>query len=227
MLPFKGFPNGKIHLTPIPAPFFTDLLPQIDDLVELKLILYALWFLDRQEGQYRYITLENFLSDQKLMEGLGVDPQTALEKGLANAVKRGVLLQAQTGAVPKSYYFLNSPRGRAAAGLVGGGKWQPEGNIPVSLAHERPNIFRLYEEHIGPLTPIMSDTLKEAEETYPPEWIEDALRLAVHKNARNWRYVDAILRSWQEKGRHETDRRNSQEDHRGYIEGDFAEFIEH
>jgi DNA replication protein DnaD len=73
----------------------------------------------------------------------------------------------------------------------------------------------------------MSDTLKEAESTYPPEWIEDAIRAAVQKNARNWRYIDAILRSWQEKGRHETDRRNAQEDYRGYIEGDFAEFIEH
>ena len=51
---FAGFPSGKVRTTPIPAPFFTELLPQIDHLGELKVTLYALWFLDRQEGQIRF-----------------------------------------------------------------------------------------------------------------------------------------------------------------------------
>ena len=224
---FKGFPEGKVRLTPIPAPFFTELLQQIDDVVELKLTLYAFWFLNQQEGSFRYITREHFSSDQVLMSGLGDEPLAALEKGLQSAVERGTLLPAQSSPDSQVVYFLNSPRGRAAAGLVEQGKWTPGAAVPASLDAERPNIFRLYEEHIGPLTPIMSDTLKEAENTYPPEWIEDAIRAAVQKNARNWRYIDAILRSWHEKGRYETDRRNAQEDYRGYIEGDFAEFIEH
>jgi len=36
---------------------------------------------------------------------------------------------------------------------------------------ERPNIFKLYEENIGPLTPLIADALKDAEKTYPPEWV--------------------------------------------------------
>ena len=214
-------------MTPIPAPFFTDLLQQIEDVVELKLTLYAFWFLNQQEGDFRYITQEHFVSDQVLMSGLGPEPQAALQKGLQNAVERGTLLLAQSSPDTQVLYFLNSPRGRAAVGLVKEGKWTPGAGVPVSLDRERPNIFRLYEEHIGPLTPIMSDTLRDAENTFPAEWIEEAIRLAVHKNARNWRYIDAILHSWQEKGRHETNRRNPKEDYRGYIEGDFAEFIEH
>jgi len=95
------------------------------------------------------------------------------------------------------------------------------------LEMERPNIFDLYEKNIGPLTPMISQTLQEAEKLYPEEWIEEAIRTAVLKNARNWRYVEAILRSWKEKGRDETNRRNTQEDRRKYIEGEFADFIEH
>ena len=74
---------------------------------------------------------------------------------------------------------------------------------------------------------MISQTLQEAEKLYPGEWIEEAIRTAVLKNARNWRYVEAILRSWKEKGRDETNRRNTQEDRRKYIEGEFADFIEH
>ena len=38
-MPFGGFPDGKTHLTRIPAAFFGELLPQIDHLGELKLTL--------------------------------------------------------------------------------------------------------------------------------------------------------------------------------------------
>jgi len=51
------------------------------------------------------------------------------------------------------------------------------------------------------LTPLISDELREAETTYPAEWIEDAMRKAVNANARSWRYVDKILRTWKAKGR--------------------------
>ncbi len=101
------------------------------------------------------------------------------------------------------------------------------GRMPVALDLERPNIFRLYEENIGPLTPLIADTLREAEQTYPTDWIEEAIRKAVLNNARHWRYVEAILRNWKEKGRDDTDRRDSEKDRRRYIEGEFADFIEH
>ena len=38
-MPFAGFPSGKMHLTRIPAQFFSELLPQIDHLGELKVTL--------------------------------------------------------------------------------------------------------------------------------------------------------------------------------------------
>ncbi|MCE1254235.1 MAG: DnaD domain protein [Anaerolineae bacterium] len=221
---FSGFPGGKVPLIPVPAPFFSQLLPDIDSLEELKVILYTFWFLDHQEGEYRYITRRDFTEDELLSNSLD---EAALAQGLQLALEHGLLLEARQPGSDQVYYFLNSPRGRAAAQLTRDGKWKPGGHQAAQLVYERPNIFRLYEEHIGPLTPLMSDSLKEAETLYPADWIIDAFRLAVHKNARNWRYIEAILRSWQEKGRHETDQRGNQEDYRQYGEGEFADFIEH
>ena len=102
-----------------------------------------------------------------------------------------------------------------------------EGHVQAVLELERPNIFKLYEENIGPLTPLISDALREAEAAYPSDWIEDAVRKAVSANARSWRYIDKILRSWKEKGRDDQHRRDSEKDSRRYIEGELSDFVEH
>jgi len=41
----------------------------------------------------------------------------------------------------------------------------------------------------------------------------------------HWRYVDAILRSWKEKGRDGTDRKTAEEDRKRDSEGKYADFI--
>jgi DnaD/phage-associated family protein len=228
---FNGFPSSKVHLTPIPAPFFTKLLIEIDTLVELKVILYAFWFLEHQEGSIRYITYQDFISDEELMRGFGPEAVKMLEEGLERATQRGVLLRASPADtdLEESLYFLNSPRGRAAVKAYQQGTWSPhlDNQVPVELKTERPNIYRLYEENIGPLTPLIADTLKDAEETYASDWIEDAIRIAVQKNVRNWRYIEAILKSWLKEGRYESSRRNREEDRRKYIEGEYGDLIEH
>lgn len=227
---FGGFPAGKIHTIPVPETFFADLLPEIDALTELKVTLYALWHLDHQEGANRRLLLEDFLGDEKFIEGFGTTGEAreeAVRDGIERACQRGTLIRVEVGATP--VYFLNSQRGRAAAEGLIKGAWtlsdQPAGEITLEMV--RPNIYNLYEKNIGPLTPILSQTLQEAEQLYPAEWIEEAIHAAALKNARSWRYIEAILRSWKEKGRDEKDRRNHQEDGRKYIEGEYADFIEH
>jgi DNA replication protein len=232
---FAGFPSGKVRTTPIPAPFFTDLLPQIDHLGELKVTLYALWFLDRQEGQIRFLTYTDFASDHKLLSALSPFDEEAhqsLDEALAKTIERGTLLAAPQKDKGKEFtlYFLNSARGRAALKALQQGDWSPDlnGRATVALELERPNIYRLYEENIGPLTPLIADALREAELVFPAEWIEEAMKKAVLNNARHWRYVEAILTRWKEKGRDDTtDRRDSEKDRRRYIEGELADFIEH
>lgn len=235
MSPFAGFHEGKQRVTSVPAQFFSELLPEIDHLAELKVCLYAIWYLDRMEGKLRYLRHRNFTEDERLLQGLGRTPEealTALADGLERAVQRGFLLRAlpDDQTPDQVIYFLNSPRGRAAAQALQNGEWSPEADAGTRAAQtldmERPNIYRLYEDNIGPLTPLIAEDLREAERQYPSDWIEDAIRIAVQNNVRRWRYIEAILRSWQEKGRHE-DRRNVEEDSRRYIEGEFGQYIQH
>jgi DnaD/phage-associated family protein len=64
-----------------------------------------------------------------------------------------------------------------------------------------PNIFKAYEENIGPLTTMIADSLQDAEKTYPAKWILDTFKLAVENNKRSWRYCEAILKRWQAEGK--------------------------
>lgn len=228
---FSGFPAGKVRFTRIPGPFFAELLPQIDSLAELKVTLYALWKLDRMEGDPRYLQPEDFSGDEVFIAGLP-NGQEDLAAGLAAAVARGTLLEAQLelDGAARRFYFLNTPRGRTSVAALAGGDWRPSGDarFPIELAQERPNIFALYERNIGALTPMMADALKAAERDYPAEWLEEAMRIAVENNARSWSYVQAILRRWQEGGRDERRTEgDSEKDRRKYVEGEFSDFIEH
>jgi DnaD/phage-associated family protein len=223
---FSGFPEGKVRLVPIPGPFFQELLPQIDHLGELKTTLFAFWHLDRVEVPFRYLRVEDFLADPHFVRAIASNPKHAaarLDEALRRAVARGTLLEATVDVESRSekLYFLNSPRGRAAISAIQRGEWRYSGDThhPLEIRVDLPNIYRLYEENIGLLTPMIAEELKEAESAYPAEWIEDAVRIAVENNARNWRYVSAILNRWKEKGRHERkNRRDTEKDRRRYAD---------
>ena len=72
------------------------------------------------------------------------------------------------------------------------------GEIPST---ERPNIFAMYEDNIGTITPMLAEELREAEERYPWSWVNEAFTIAVNENKRSWRYVAGILRRWTAQGK--------------------------
>lgn len=218
MKTFKGFTDTETF-TEIPDTFFHQLLNQIDDAAELKVTLYFLWHVQHMDGPYRALR-ESDLDAKRL--GLSADE---IHAGLEKAVKRGSILMVKKDAT--DYFLLNSPRGRAISQAMESGKWTPE-TAGSAAAFERPNIFRLYEENIGPLTPLIADALKDAEETYSAEWVAETIELAVKNNKRSWRYCEAILKRWKEEGRAEKqDRRNTEKDRRKYVEGKYSDYIEH
>jgi DnaD/phage-associated family protein len=200
MKKFTGFTDQETF-TKLPDSFFRSVLPDVDDAEELKVTLYALWRLEHMEARVRYLRLEDFCACL-------AEPAAAVEK----AVQRGTLLQAapleEGTRDAAALYFLNTPRGRAAAQGYREGRWNPATTSSMPPA-EVPNIFRLYEENIGPLTPLLADALKEAEKTYPPEWIGEAVEISVKYNKRSWHYIESILKRWKEEGHaQEQDRRN-------------------
>lgn len=235
MKKFPGFPEGKVRLTPIPAQFFTELLPQIDDHRELKVLLYVFWRLDRMESPFRYLKHSDFYEDEGFMGGLEPNPKKSektLHDALEKCIHRGTLLATcvELDGSPINLYFLNSPKGRAAVEAIERGEWKPSGDIqaPLEFSLEESPIYQLYEENIGPLTPLIAEKLKDAEDTYPQQWITEAFQIAVENNIRRWSYINAILSRWQEEGRDERkDRRDTEKDRRRYVEGEFSDFIEH
>lgn len=199
MANFKGFTDSEIF-TQLPDSFFHHLLNEIKDADELKVTLYALWRIEHMDGPFRAMCQTDFETDAI---GLSADE---IVSGVAKAVKRGSLLKSQHDAespphLADVFYFLNSPRGRAAAEAFAKGNWRESAKIMSAPPMERPNVFKLYEENIGPLTPLIADALKDAEDTYSEEWVADAISEAVQNNARSWKYIDTILKNWKKDGR--------------------------
>lgn len=233
MQQFTGFPPGKARTVAVPGQFFSDLLQIIDDLAELKITLYLFWALQQQEGDYRYLTLSELLKDGRFLSGLDADPNAAAEAaraGLARAVERGTLLHVQIPGVddPEDVYFVNTVKGRNAVRAIEAGRFVPgDRDVPIALVDERPNIFALYEENIGPLSPLISDQLREAEQDYPPAWIEEAFRLAVERNKRSWRYIAAILQRWESEGKDRgVTQQPTQADRYRYVRGSLSDIID-
>jgi DnaD/phage-associated family protein len=81
-----------------------------------------------------------------------------------------------------------------------------EGDVEPRIAADPPNAFRLYEQNIGPLTPLIADQITQAIRDYPADWIEDAIGEAVAYNRRSWRYIVRILENWKATGRREEER---------------------
>jgi DnaD/phage-associated family protein len=165
------------------------------------------------------------------------EQQAHLLQALNEACESGVLLKASI-PMEKSkeiLYFVNSLRGQKAVEAIQNGNfnYNPDKSSTFQLTAPRPNVFRLYEENIGPLTPIIADTLTELENEYSADWIAEAFQEALKSNVRNLRYIEAILKNWQEAGKNvRTNRRSSQKsseehDPDEYVGGEYSEFIDH
>lgn len=205
---FAGFSAGKQPATPIPNLFFSDLLPVIDDLAELKVTLHLFWLIGRKRGALRYARLDELLKDEQLLGGLVTESATGeevLRGALERAVARGTLLHVtvQRGEASEEWYMVNSPAGREVLNKLRYSDLDLLADISedLQLQMERPTVFVLYEQNIGMLTPMIAEELRDAERHYPAEWITDAFREAVSGNKRSWKYVQAILERWRDEGR--------------------------
>jgi len=205
--PFTGFPGiGKA--TAIPNLFFTAVLPELGSPSALLAFLWVARLVQDQRSEARCVSADEIwandfarLSFENLASG-----RQSLNDGLLECSRAGALLglELSGGGGREQVFFLNNPGSRRALARARSGALpiRPEtAASPIPIPEARPGIFRLYEEHIGTITPMIGDRLIEAEATYPPEWIEDAFREAAELNIRNWRYIERILRTWTEEGR--------------------------
>ncbi len=228
MKPFDGF-QKNMRYTPLPNVFFSQLMPDVQDLAELKVVLHIFYLLYQKKGYPKYVADVELTSDKALMSGVG--GAEALGRGLQQSLDRGILIRCdlEHEGKPVILYFLNSEEGREACSKIRSGEIDVAA-LPVREAcegaAEAPNIFELYERNIGMLTPMIGDELKEAEQIYPASWIEDAFREAVSRNKRSWKYIETILKRWASEGRGDGETgRDSKEDPDKYVKGKYGHVV--
>lgn len=221
---FAGIPSGRLSFTSVPNIILSELLPQMDDLAEVKVTLHVFYLLSQKKGSPRSVTTEELRGDTTLMRSLEFEPEN-LKRGLEKATARGALLQIEADGA--ALYFFNTAESRQALERIERGELKLGESVRVveASAEPTPNIFKLYEQNIGTLTPIVADELKEAEQEYPPEVILDAFRIAAENNARSWKYVRAVLSDWARGNKHEKTRRPSSRERRPTVTGKLANVV--
>lgn len=278
MRKFVGFDIGdgpERRFTGVPAAFFTQLLPQITNMAELKVTLHTFFLAGQKKGEPKWVGYWELAEAEDLLDGLKRrgDPRPAeelLREGLELALTRGTLIRLVAAPAPPEFFqgfegagelepvsvtwfLLNTAQNRDFVARLEKGEVQlesttllqgldlwdwplpskprPEGDeLETSPAFEqiqewkkqqearwrlksqRPDIYTLYEQNIGPLTPILSERLREAEKLYPADWVEAAFTEAVNYNRRSWAYIARILENWATDGKNGQERRDRERD---------------
>ena len=179
MAPFAGFPDDSKY-TPVPNLLFGSLLEEIDDPLALKCFLRVLWLHSQKKSTPAILTKNELMADATLGTVVsipGTSTEAALEDALDKTVGLGLLLHMRVDSARGVFdvYVPNTQKGRQdAQGLKDSRTDVSVTDVPA--AAYRPKIFRLYEECIGIITPMIAELLKDAEQQYPEAWIEEAFR---------------------------------------------------
>jgi len=206
---------------PVPRSFFDRHIIRIRDIAALKVLLTIYRCVSANGPTEQYVAEDELFSDRTLLDGLRLvaaprEPRDEIRRGIDLIVAHdaGVRICLEEGSDESYWLMPKEPENQLHLNAVVRGEQPfPFRRSPAAessrVAIERPNVFRLYEQNVGMLTPLIADQLIEAIELYPESWIEAAINEAVSLNRRNWRYIQRILQRWETEGRgDETDRRN-------------------
>jgi DNA replication protein len=235
MKQFSGFP-ARMEFTPVPNLFFSSLLPQISDMAELKTTLHVIALLYRKRGYPRLVTYRELLGNASLMsslKGAAGPPDEVLRRALKMAAERGTVIHMvlDRDGSSEDIYFLNDKSSRQVVAKIQSGELQLSGlkaREPAYVeAEESPNIFKLYEDNIGMLDPMIAEQLRDAEKVYPQDWIRDAIKEAVTQNIHKWSYISTILARWAAEGKSDGtyQRHPKKTDPDKYIKGKYGHMV--
>ncbi len=237
MMQFPGFPSGgRVEYTSVPNVFFSNLLPHITDMAELKVTLHIIAALYVKKGSPRYVTNSELAGNIGLMTGLkalGGNAEESLGRGLKLAAERGtfIYLPVEIDGKTEAIYLLNTEADRQTADKITSGEIKLEGIKAVAPPPEEPeplpDIYTLYEQNVGMLTPLIAEELKDAEKQYSADWIRDAIKEAALHNKRSIKYIAKILENWAVEGRsdgtHQRDSKKTDPDK--YVKGKYGHIV--
>ncbi len=190
----------------LPRELFDDILPRIHDLAELKVVLVVMDLAQRRGSPGVWLSeLLEPGSVRTIVESGSPEPaEDRLRRSLDRATANGFLFRVVVGDPASACYLPATGRNASLLERLRGGEAEATEALgipePAPVAVYRPNVYAVYERHIGPLTPLVAEQLRGAERAYPRAWIEEAMRQAVQYNRRNWRYVESILQRWEDTG---------------------------
>ena len=212
------FPSGT-SFTPIPNPLLGPLLTSIEDINELKCILRCLWHIHKKKGPARIVSLTELTNDPVLSSLL---TPNEIQSAMEAATRKGIFAKGLLSSTrqPEPLFALNSAKDRQSLEKTLSKEESFEPIIGNDSLLDTPglpqkNIFFLYETNIGMISPLIAEDLMEAEKQYPWQWIQEAFKISVGLNKRNWRYISSILDRWSKEGKNGgKPRRHSEEDDR-------------
>jgi DNA replication protein len=205
--------NDRDRSIQIPTSFFERHLSRIRDMAALKVLLTIYRHVDQLDREAPFVAEDAIFVDRPLLDGIRLlgssrDPIDDIRHGIEILVAHDAVVRICVEDSEQDSFWLmpkepdNLKRLNAYARGSRPFPYQQSGSTePPRIAVERPNVFRLYEQNIGVLTPLLADQLIEAIELYPDGWIEEAINEAVSLNRRNWRYIQRILQRWATEGR--------------------------
>ncbi len=219
----------------LPDSFFTQAVPKIQDLAELKVVLYAAYLILRKPD-HPFVSCHSERSEESSPAQVKLREEPHAAQGrphfvtykeleseicrLSAKLSEETLRQALDSAVEHGALL------RSALNING----MLEDVYSLTVDSRQPptiNIFSLYEQNIGMITPMMAEKLKDAEKLYPPQWIEEAFEIAVTLNKRNWGYIARILERWASEGKDsgEYKRNIKKDDPDKYIKGKYGHLV--
>ena len=176
---------------------------------DLKCMLVVFQMIKEKKGNVRGVAISELATNRAMLDCVKDSEGSineALLRFLGAAVRRQLLIGVEvlSGEKKDTRVFLNTPAGKEMASRV-----LDEGQNTTASNHLAParnlvrqeDIFTLYEENIGLITPLIAELLVDAINEFPEDWIREAIAEAVSENKRNWRYIEAILKRWGREGK--------------------------
>ena len=209
----------------VPETVFNRLLEQIASLSEMQCVLRMIYLSKENKGINRHkrpahsVTLEELLTDKllvKIFSSKGIDPSAEIEKSAKLIVQHGIFTLGKSmpsqDSLPEFAHSCQPDMKHETLFILNIKTFTDKQQDIVHHKHtnpqklhmdslDKPNIYGLYEDNIGMLNPIIAELLKDAEQTYPQTWIEEAFTEAIARNKRNWKYIAAILKNWEREGK--------------------------
>ncbi|MDQ2682705.1 MAG: DnaD domain protein [Chloroflexota bacterium] len=204
-------PTAGVHANPavpIPAELVRRMATSRLSADEYLLVLVvALMTRVRSEGDAavseRALLSHDLIVRAEEQDGTPVRNVDWIWQSIERALSHGLLIRFTATAVDfeQHWYMLNTLENAAFVSNIVSGNESPPSYVWIDkvqprVSFDRPTVFRLYEQNIGPLTPLVADRLIKAVELYPVDWIEAAIAEAVSYNRRSWRYIARILENW-------------------------------